>query len=59
MRPITPCEQVSTLRLSSVSRHTGGRYTCQADNGGRVVSTGLRLHVQYAPEIHVDRWGHT
>ena len=55
MRPITPCEQVSTLRLSSVSRHTGGRYTCQADNGGRVVSTGLRLHVQYAPEIHVDR----
>lgn len=47
--------QVATLRLTSVTRHTGGRYICTADNGGEAVTSAVRLHVEFAPEIHVDR----
>lgn len=47
--------QVCTLRLTSVTRHTGGRYICAADNGGEAVTRPVRLHVEFAPEIHVDR----
>ena len=48
-------DQVATLRLTSVTRHTGGRYICTADNGGEAVTSAVRLHVEFAPEIHVDR----
>ena len=51
--------QVATLRLTSVTRHTGGRYICTADNGGEAVTSAVRLHVEFAPEIHVDRLGGT
>ena len=48
-------DQVATLRLPSVSRHSGGRYICAAHNGGEAVTSAVRLHVEFAPEIHVDR----
>ena len=48
-------DQVATLRLTSVTRHTGGQYICTADNGGEAVTSAVRLHVEFAPEIHVDR----
>ena len=48
-------DQVCTLRLTPVTRHTGGRYICAAENGGEEVTRGVRIHVEFAPEIHVDR----
>ena len=51
---VTTGDNVATLELTRVTRHSAGHYTYTAVNGYRPVTKTVIVRVEHSPEIHVD-----